>query len=254
MTIDDFLRLDGSTVLVTGASSGIGRACAVEASRYGAKVVLVARREEALEETLSLLSGDGHLVAPFDLADLDGIPEFVSGIAGRLGGLSGIVHAAGHHDTTPVRAITPSAVTGLFDANVTTAMMLAKALRSKHVRRETASLVLLSSAVGLVGQAGVSAYSATKGAIVTLTRSLALELARDGIRVNCVCPGVVDTPMTTGIRERVGAAGFERIAHAHPLGLGETIDVANAILYLLSTASRWVTGSALVVDGGYTAQ
>lgn len=254
MTFGDFLRLDGSTLLVTGASSGIGRASAIEASRFGAKVALVARRGDALEETLSLLEGDGHVVAPFDLDDLDGIPELVSGIADRLGGLDGIVHAAGRHDATPVRAITPAAVSGIFDANVTSAMMLAKALRSKRVRRETASLVLLSSAVGLVGQAGVATYSATKGAVVTLTKSLALELARDGIRVNCVCPGIVETPMTEGLRERVGSAGFEKIASAHPLGLGVPLDVANAILYLLSPASRWVTGSALVVDGGYTAQ
>ncbi len=254
MTVGDYLRLEGSALLITGASSGIGRASAIEASRHGARVALVARREDALEETLALLEGDGHIVAPYDLDDLDGIPEFVTGIAGRLGGLDGIVHAAGRHDATPVRAMTAASMAELLDANVTTAMMLAKALRTKQVHRDTASLVLLSSAVGLVGQSGVSAYSATKGAIVTLAKSLALELARDGIRVNCVCPGIVETPMTEGIRERVGAAAFERIANAHPLGLGEPLDVANAILYLLSPVSRWVTGSALVVDGGYTAQ
>ena len=254
MTIDDFLRLDGSTILVTGASSGIGRACAIEASRYGAKIALVGRREDALQETRSLLSGEGHVVAPFDLADLDGIPAFVGTVSAGLGGLDGIVHAAGRHDTAPVRTISASAVTALFDVNVTTAMMLAKGFRAKQVRREGASLVLLASAVGLVGQAGVSAYSASKGAIVTLTKSLALELARDDIRVNCVCPGIVETPMTEGIRSQVGVVAFERIAAAHPLGLGEPLDVANAVLYLLSGASRWVTGSALVVDGGYTAQ
>jgi NAD(P)-dependent dehydrogenase (short-subunit alcohol dehydrogenase family) len=108
--------------------------------------------------------------------------------------------------------------------------------------------------VGLVGQPGVSIYSATKGAIVTMTKSLALELARDGIRVNCVCPGVVDTEMTVEIRNRVGSEGFTRIEESHPLGIGRPGDVAKAALFLASDAARWITGSSLVVDGGYTAQ
>ena len=114
--------------------------------------------------------------------------------------------------------------------------------------------MFLSSAVGLVGQAGVSVYSATKGAVVTMTKSLALELAREGVRVNCVCPGVVQTEMTTGLRESIGADAFQRVTDAHPLGLGTSEDVANAIVFLLSDASRWITGTSLTVDGGYTAQ
>jgi NAD(P)-dependent dehydrogenase (short-subunit alcohol dehydrogenase family) len=132
--------------------------------------------------------------------------------------------------------------------------MIAQAFRHREVRRPKASLVLMSSAVGTVGQAGVSLYSATKGAINTLTKSLALEMARDDIRVNCVAPGVVNTPMTETIRSTVGESGFTEIVKAHPLGLGSAENVAAAVLFLLSEASGWVTGTSLAVDGGYTAQ
>jgi NAD(P)-dependent dehydrogenase (short-subunit alcohol dehydrogenase family) len=175
-------------------------------------------------------------------------------VADGFGGLDGLVHSAGAHSTLPLRSIGSADVRELFDVNVTTAFMLAKGFRHKQVRNSESSIVFLSSAVGLVGQPGVSVYSATKGAIAALTRSLALELAREGIRVNCVCPGVVNTEMTDGLRERIGEQGFQKVADSHPLGLGEASDVSNAILYLLSRASRWVTGSSLCVDGGYTAQ
>lgn len=154
----------------------------------------------------------------------------------------------------PLRNVNSSAVRDLFALNVTTAFMLAKGLRHKQVRKSSSSIVFISSAVGLVGQPGVSVYSSTKGAILSMTKSLALELAREGIRVNAVCPGVVNTSMTKGLEKAIGQENFQTVIDAHPLGLGEPVDVANAILFLLSPSSRWMTGSALTVDGGYTAQ
>lgn len=254
MSADDFLGLQGKTLLITGATSGIGKATAVLASRHGARVALVSRNRDSLESVASTLSGEGHVVAPFDLADADAIPAMVRKVSDEIGGLDGLVHSAGLHNTLPLRSIIAADVQQLFDANVTSAFMLAKGFRHKQVRKEGASIVFLASAVGLVGQSGVSIYSATKGAIVTLTKSLSLELAREGIRVNCVCPGVVETAMTVGLRKTIGDENFGRVSDAHPLGIGSATDVANAILFLTSVASRWTTGSALVVDGGYTAQ
>ena len=254
MTKHDFLDLDRKTILVTGATSGIGRETAILASRQGARIGLVARREDALQEVAGRLHGDGHITVPYDLTDTEGIPALVRRISDELGGLDGLVHSAGAHGTMPLRTISTAAVRDLFALNVTTAFMLAKGLRHKQVRRPASSIVFLSSAVGLVGQPGVSAYSATKGAIVSMTKSLALELAREGVRVNCVCPGVVKTEMTTGLAETIGQDSFQNIIDAHPLGLGQPEDVANAILFLLSPASRWITGTALSIDGGYTAQ
>ncbi|TFC94714.1 SDR family oxidoreductase [Cryobacterium sinapicolor] len=254
MTSPDFLNLHQKTLLVTGASSGIGRETALMASTFGARIALVARRTDALEGLAALLPGEGHIVVPYDLTDIDGIPEMVRSVADLVGGLDGLVHAAGCHSTLPLRSVSSSKIQELFDINVAAAIMLAKGFRHKQVRKPSASIVLLSSAVGLVGQPGVSVYSATKGAIITLTKSLALELAREDIRVNCVSPGVVMTSMTQGIRDRIGKEGFQAVTEAHPLGLGEPSDVANAILFLLSSSSRWITGTSVSVDGGYTAQ
>ncbi len=194
------------------------------------------------------------MVVPFDLADVEGISAMMRQVAETFSGLDSLVHAAGEHTMVPLRAIALADVRSIFEANVVTAFMLAKAFRHKMVRKESASLVMLSSAAGVAGQPGISAYSATKGAIASLTRALAIELASENVRVNCVSPGVVATSMSEKIHEQVGTEAWEKICQAHPLGLGEAVDVANAILYLVSPASRWVTGTALVVDGGYTAQ
>lgn len=254
MNSPDFLGLNQKTVLVTGASSGIGRQTAILASKHGARVALVARRIDALEEVAAELHGTGHSIVSYDLAILEGIPAMVRRVADDLGGLDGLVHSAGIHRTLPLKSIQSADVRALFDINVTAAIMLAKGFRHKQVTKPASSIVFLSSAIGLVGQSGVGVYSATKGAVLTLTKSLALELAREDIRVNCVCPGVVRTAMADGLRDRIGADSFQSVSDAHPLGLGEPSDVANAILFLLSGASRWITGSALTVDGGYTAQ
>lgn len=241
-------------MLITGASRGIGRATAVAASQHGATVVLVARSPEGLQATASELSGTGHSIIPFDLRDLDGIAELVLNASDSLGGLDTIVHSAGVQSTVPLRALKPAMVREMFETNVTSALMLAKGFRHKLVPKSAPSLVLISSVAGLVGHAAESGYSASKGAIIAVTRSLAIELARDGIRVNCVCPGAVRTEMTEQIRIRIGEAAFRQLEDSYPLGLGEADDVAQAILFLASDASRWMTGSSLVIDGGYTAQ
>lgn len=254
MRSPDFLSLADKTILVTGASSGIGRATAIAASRYGARVVLLARNANALAAVKADLEGAGHISHAFDLQDLEAIPGIVREISDAVGGLDGLVHCAGLQSTIPLNVLNVEEFQRMNDLNVVAAMMLAKGFRHKQVRKAGSSIVFLSSVLGMVGQTGVSGYSATKGAVESLTRSLALELVRDGVRVNSVSPGVVETEMTAAFRETIGLAHFERIEASHPLGIGSAADIANAILYLLSPASRWVTGSNLVIDGGYTAQ
>lgn len=250
----DFLGLRGRRILVTGASSGIGRSVAIAASREGAYVALLGRDRQRLNNTRDEMAGSGHVVGEYDLRDLDGIPAQLQSLAAELGGLDVLVHAAGVHSGQPLRSLALKDLEAVFASNVYSAFVLAKAFRNKRINKVRPSIVFVSSVMAAAGQPGVSAYAASKGAISTATRSLSIELAPEGIRVNCVEPGIVETEMTGRIRVSVGEVGFSAIEKAHPLGLGRPEDVANAILFLISDAARWITGTSLVVDGGYLAQ
>jgi 3-oxoacyl-[acyl-carrier protein] reductase len=254
MTINP-MDLTGRRILVTGASSGIGRETSILLSRLGANLVLVARRADALAETERLLEGNGHRSVPYDLTATDGIPAWMKTLAAGGGCLNGLVHSAGIHLTRPLRVLTQAHLDEVMRVNVGAAVALAKGFRQKGVVGEKGgSMVLLSSVMGLVGQPGVSIYAASKGALIALCRSLALELAREQIRLNCVSPGQVHTEMAQRQRETLTPEQSAAIEAMHPLGIGRALDVAYAIAFLLADTGRWITGSTLVVDGGYTAQ
>lgn len=247
-------RLAGHHLLITGASSGIGLASAIRASRSGASVALLARREHELEEALSALAGQGHTAHVCDVTDYEHVSVLLPEIVAQSQPLTGVIHAAGIHGIAPVRSTTPQQAAEMFDINVTSALMLAKVFRKPNVRAAEASIVLMSSAIGVVGSGGVSLYAASKAAVSSLAQSLALEFAREKIRVNAVAAGIVATPLTDRLRATVGDKGWDRIADAHPLGIGTPDDVAAAALFLTSADARWITGTTLRVDGGYTAQ
>jgi NAD(P)-dependent dehydrogenase (short-subunit alcohol dehydrogenase family) len=245
--------LTGQTILVTGASSGIGRETARLISQLGARVVLVARNEERLAETLRSLDGDGHMVEPFDISSADEIPRWLKRISTSSGPLHGLVHSAGIHKLRPLRVLAAKTVEDVMRVNVGAAIGLAKGFCQKSVCASGGSIVFLSSVAGLAGQAGVAAYAASKGAIVALTRALAVELAGDRIRVNCVAPGVVATEMGQGLLEMLTPEQRAALEAMHLLGLGSARDVSYAIAFLLAETARWITGTVLVADGGYTA-
>jgi NAD(P)-dependent dehydrogenase (short-subunit alcohol dehydrogenase family) len=154
----------------------------------------------------------------------------------------------------PLRAYTREKMESAYAINVHAGAMLAKGLRQKGVAAETASLVLLASVAAFTGDSALGIYSGTKGALVAMCRSLAVELASQKIRVNCLAPGLVRTEMAEALSERTGADQYAAIEALHPLGLGNPDDVACAVTYLLSPAARWITGTTLVIDGGYTAR
>lgn len=247
-------RFEGRHLLITGASSGIGLATAVRASRSGARVTLIARGQSELETALLQLDGEGHSYYVCDVADHSRVASLLPEVAATHGPIHCVVHAAGIHALSPVRATSPNQVAEMFEVNVTSALMIAKAFRKRDVRADDANVVLLSSAIGVVGSSGVSAYAASKAAVSSLAQSLGLEFAREGIRVNAVAAGIVATPLTRRLRGVVGEAGWDRIVEAHPLGIGAPDDVAAAALFLASSDARWITGTTLRVDGGYTAQ
>ena len=248
------LDMQGRMVLVTGASSGIGREIAILLSELNARVALSGRSRERLEETLGRMSGEGHRIEPFDLNETDAIPDWIKRIATEAGPLGGLVHSAGVANTIPVQAATTARIESLMRTNLTSAIMLAKGFRRSGCALGGSGIVLLSSISGIVGAPGISIYSASKAALIGFTRSASLELAASGLRINCLAPAIVETPMVDQKREMTQThEQYEAMRRLHPLGFGRPRDVAHAAAFLLAETGRWITGATLVVDGGYSA-
>ncbi len=249
-------HLTGKHILVTGASSGIGRQCAISCSRMGAAVAIMGRNESRLEETLGQMENrELHLSYSVGLTDYDQVEAVVGKIREKWGKIHGIIHSAGISTTLPLRMITPEKMDEFFRVNVHGAIHLSRlATKKAFIPEGGASIVFITSVMAAVGESGKALYGMTKGALLAGSRSLAQELAAKKVRINCVSPGVVKTPMSENAVYSQDEASLERISSYHPLGLGEAEDVANACVFLLSDAARWITGTNLFVDGGYTAR
>ena len=247
------MDLTGRTILVTGATSGIGKATAIYLSKLGARVIASGRNQERLDDVLSQLAGDGHQGRIFDLAYLDQIVPWLKTLCTEVGPLNGLAHCAGVQATKPIQAINPQFVTDVLTQNLGAALMLAQGFRLKVCHASPASLVYVSSSAALKTAPGNVVYAASKGGIISAVKGLGVELVRDGVRVNAVAPAMVDTPMSDHFRTILSEDNFKRVVDMHPLGLGHPDDVAAAIAFLLADTSRWITGSILCVDGGFLA-
>jgi NAD(P)-dependent dehydrogenase (short-subunit alcohol dehydrogenase family) len=248
------LSLGARRVLVTGAASGIGRATCRLLSRLDARIVAVDVDEAGLEGVIEELTGEGHALHGADLADVEGIPGWMSEIAGAGGPLSGVVHAAGLSCVQPLRLLTPALYRKVLSVNTEAALALARGFQKKTVSDSRGgSIVFISSVMAVAGAPGAGAYALSKAALHGLAGSLALELAPAQIRVNCVAPGFVRTPMFDRMASLWDAAERARVEADHPLGLGAPLDVAHSVAFLLADTARWITGTVLTVDGGYTA-
>ena len=247
--------LKGKRILITGASSGIGRQCAITASHFGAEVVLIARNEERLKQTLSQMEKGNHLLFPLDITENDKLENIIKLSVEKLGKLSGFVHSAGIELTMPLKSMTAEDYHRIFAVNVISGLELARIIsKKKYLSEQGASFVFISSIMALIGNAGLTAYSASKGALISAAKSMAIELAAKKVRVNCISPGYVQTEMMNNVSKSLTEEQMARLKKGYLLGLGQPDDVANACLFLLAEASRWITGTNLIIDGGYTAQ
>ncbi len=240
--------LEGKTILVTGAASGIGRATAVQCAEMGAKVILVDLNEQGLKDSIALISRDEIEYRSLDLTDLDKLIEMV----GSLPKLDGVASNAGIVLSLLAKFGEPQDMERIFKINTFSHINLIQQLITQKKLNKGASIVFTSSMSGVYcGLAGGSLYGATKSAILGYTKALAIELAPRGIRVNTIHPGMIETPLTndTALSKEL----LDEDAKNYPLGrYGKPEEIAYSIVYLLSDATVWMTGTQLLIDGGYS--
>ena len=243
--------LEGKTVLVTGASSGIGRGIAVECSKMGAKVVINGRNKERLQKTFDQLEGEEHIQIVADLS----IQEDIERLANEVPELNGFVNSAGIPKICPVKRIDRQTLEEIMNVNAFGPILLTSQLLRKKKLQKKSSIVLIASISGVcMANTGEGPYAATKAALAGYTKTAAFELASQGTRVNTICPGLVPTEILTLSNEMFSEDQLKETMYGrYPLKrVGTPEDIANGAIYLLSDASSWVTGINLVIDGGYT--
>lgn len=249
------MQLTGRKYLITGAASGIGRATAILLSQLGAELILVDINIEGLKSLQSDCATRTQLLS-IDLADIAKLRDNVVPAMKNFGKLNGFVHVAGIPYIAPIKSINLEKLGHVFAVNTFAGLELARIFCNKvyYAEKEPCSIVFVSSVYAEVGSPCNAGYAMSKAAIEGLTHSLAMEMASRKIRVNCIAPGFIKTPMDTSISRYFDAEHADVVEALHPLGLGQPEDIANAVAFLVSDAGKWITGTVLHVDGGFTAQ
>lgn len=248
------LDLTGKTFLITGAASGIGRATSIILSKLNADLILVDINIARLNET-KLDCKHTDVAIKYDFKNAAGIKDLLLSITDNHGLLDGFVHSAGVPYISPLKSISENKYMEVLQINTIAALELAKAFNNKKVSEEgSRSIVFISSVYALVGSAANVGYAMSKAALHGITKSLAVELAPKKIRVNCIAPGFLKTNMKENTDILFLEERDQTLGSLHPLGLGDASDVAYACAFLLSEASKWITGSVMNVDGGFTAK
>lgn len=245
-------RFKNKIAMVTGASGGLGRAISLQLSSEGATLILIGRRREILEDlSIEIQEAGGEAIFyQLDLTDLSKLKEMVEDIKGHITQLDLLVNNAGKELFIPFSATSLKATEDLFAINVVSLINLTRQVLPQIPAQ--GSIVNIASVVAVVGASALSIYSATKGALISLTRSLALELAPRRVRVNAIAPGTIKTSMTERMFRKLTEGQVQKIEEMYPLGFGTPEDVAFAVAYLGSDQARWITGQTLIVDGGYS--
>jgi len=246
------MTLKDKTILITGASSGIGRSIAINASKLGATLILIARRKEALKKTQSLLSGDNHQVITLDLSQTDTIYECIESLKKQNIKVDGFIYGAGYGEKEKFPDIETSFSQYMMDVNVFGFNEIIKALYKENVLKEKGSIVAISSTASLNSDDLELAYAMSKAALDASVRYHAKVLSKEGIRVNSILPGWVKTPMYEAFLKMYGETDYAKNdLNKQSLGLIEPSEVANLACFLVSDASLSITGSHYLIDGGF---
>lgn len=250
----NLVDLTGKKIVLTGASQGIGRDTAIMLSKLGAQMILIARSEEKLKETISCLEGVGHSYYLLDIAQLDDIENCVKKIVEDNGAVDGLVYCAGVTNDRPLNLFKPEIVEGVLSINLIGFIEFVRCLTKKNRYNTGMRIIGISSTAGLRGSKAHLAYSASKAGMNGAMRCMAVELAAKGITANTIAPGMIDTDM---YKKFLNDNGYESQANIgllarQYLGIGKTDDVAAVIAFLLAPVSRFITGVCIPVDGGLT--
>lgn len=248
----NFLELDRKVILIAGATVGIGRQTAIDLSRQHARLILIARNESALVELLNELEGEGHLFFPFDFSRIDQIDNLVKEVVAKAGKLDGYVNCIGMRSRRPINLLKPDILQEVMTLNFNSFIETVRCITRKGNFNEGFSIVGVSSISALAGGMSVTAYAASKAAMDAAVRCLAKELAPKKIRLNTVVPAQINTPAFDQL-SNMNETGNEPLSSRQFLGLGQPEDVSSAILFLLSERAKFITGTAIPVDGGYLA-
>lgn len=239
--------LNNKTILVTGASSGLGRAISIKCSEMGASLILLGRNEERLKETKDMCEGENHIISIIDLNDSNKVEEFVK----KTQSLNGVINSAGIVNTQLFKFLKEDSLSDIMNTNFFAPIRIIQKLIKNKKITNSSSIVFISSISGPeVTYIGSSSYSASKAAISGISKTMALELAPKHIRVNSILPGMIRTKLLNSIDSSTD--DLKKDEQNYPLGYGSPEDVAYAAIYLLSDASKWVTGINLKLDGGLT--
>lgn len=250
------MKLQDKVAIITGAGTGMGRECARLFVHEGAKVALAARHEARLNSVARDLASDKAIAITADIAAQADIDRVVGTAITRFGRIDVLVNSAAVLIAGTAESQTEGSWDETFNTNVRGLWLLSRAAIPHMRAAGGGSIINIASVVGLIGASNRAAYGASKGAVLTLTKCMALDLAPDRIRVNAICPGIVETDLVADFINKAPdpeAARKQRLA-LHPVGrFGSVTDIANAAVFLASDDSTWITGAAIPIDGGYTA-
>ena len=240
-------------ILITGASSGIGANACKLFSLCGARLILIGRKEEKLKDVITNLKDPyNHSYILSDLSSDDSAYNTIKSLNTEFLPLDGIFHAAGSELVKPINITKTKDLNFVFNSSVGAALSLSRAISKRGIMNDGGSVIFMSSVAAISGTAGLSAYSAGKAAIGGMMKSLAMEFANRKIRFNSIISGAIESPMHERLLKNMSLKSIEEYRTKHPFGFGSLSDISNLAVFLMSDASKWITGSEMVIDGGYT--